>query len=84
MSETLMSMDEEQIHATINDKKNPLSIRIVAKALAGPRGPEMIERLLDRAHGKAKQVQEFTGEIKSSELSPEKKAKIQRLLSSRL
>ena len=53
--ELLFGLDEDRIKGYITDKETPMFLRIVAKQMLTPKGHEMIERMLDRAHGKAKQ-----------------------------
>jgi hypothetical protein len=49
----LINLTEERIKAIITDTASPMFLRIVAKEMLSKGGPEMIERMLDRAHGKA-------------------------------
>lgn len=53
--ELLFGLDEDKIKEYVTDKKSPMFLRIVAKQMLTPKGHEMIEKMLDRAHGKAKQ-----------------------------
>lgn len=52
--EILLGLPEAKIKELINDKEQIMSLRIVAKAMLSTRGNEMLEKMLDRAHGKAK------------------------------
>jgi hypothetical protein len=54
----LINLDEERIKSIINDTTYPMLMRIVAKEMLSKNGAEMIEKILDRAHGKATQKQE--------------------------
>jgi hypothetical protein len=54
----LINLDEERIKAIIGDTTYPMLMRIVAKEMLSKNGAEMIEKILDRAHGKATQKQE--------------------------
>jgi hypothetical protein len=54
----LINLDEERIKAIINDTTYPMLMRIVAREMLSKKGAEMIEKILDRAHGKATQKQE--------------------------
>jgi len=49
----LINLTEERIKTIITDTASPMFLRIVAKEMLSKGGPEMIERMLDRAHGKA-------------------------------
>lgn len=49
----LLNLPEERIKQIITDPESPMFFRIVAKELMSKNGPDMIERILDRAHGKA-------------------------------
>jgi len=57
----LLNLPEERIKEIITSTDSPMFFRIVAKALLSKDGPDMIERILDRAHGKAISKQEITG-----------------------
>ncbi len=50
---TLMNLTESRIKEIIADSESPMFLRIVAKAMLSKEGVEMIEKMLDRAHGKA-------------------------------
>jgi len=49
----LINLTEERIKVIIADATYPMFLRIVGKEMLSKGGPEMIERMLDRAHGKA-------------------------------
>lgn len=49
----LINLTEERIKTIITDPVSPMFLRIVAKEMLSKGGPDMIERMLDRAHGKA-------------------------------
>lgn len=53
--ETLLNLPEQQLMTLVNDKEQPMLARIIGRAMLGKYGYEIIERMLDRAHGKAKQ-----------------------------
>ena len=50
--ELLVGLDENKIKEVIEDKAQPMIMRIVGKAMLSPKGVEMLEKMLDRAHGK--------------------------------
>jgi hypothetical protein len=49
----LLNLPEDRIKEIITSPDSPMFFRVVAKALLSKDGPDMIERILDRAHGKA-------------------------------
>lgn len=49
----LINLTEERIKQIISDTTYPMFMRIVGKEMLSKGGPEMIEKMLDRAHGKA-------------------------------
>lgn len=60
--ESLLNLDEEDIVKVVNDKKLPYFMRLVASAMTRKgQGFEIIERMVDRAHGKAKETMEVSG-----------------------
>lgn len=82
--ELLMGLDRAKIIEITNDETKPMSLRIAWKSLLSNKWADVLEKMLDRAHGKAKQVQELQAEITTRELSPEKKEKVKSLLAKRL
>lgn len=57
--ELLMNLDEARIKAIITDPESPMLLRIVGKAILSTKGFEALEKILDRAHGKAKQLSDI-------------------------
>jgi hypothetical protein len=51
----VMAMEEEEIKKMIKDDQQPMLMRIVGRRMMSKDGHEMLEKMLDRAHGKAKQ-----------------------------
>ena len=51
--QVLMSLNEEQLKEITNDKEQPMLNRIVAKEMLSKKGFDIIERMMDRANGKA-------------------------------
>ena len=51
--QVLMSLNEEQLKGIANDKEQPMLNRIVAKEMLSKKGFDIIERMMDRANGKA-------------------------------
>lgn len=60
--QTLINLPLDKITAIANGQGYPILYRLVAKELHGRRGAEYLEKLLDRAYGKAKQAMELTGQ----------------------
>jgi hypothetical protein len=54
--ETLLNVPQSDLEAMVNDAKLPMSVRIVGKAMLSPRGWEVLQSMIDRAHGKARNV----------------------------
>ncbi len=52
--ETLMNVPEDELRNMVNEGKSPMSLRIVGKAMLTAKGWEVLQAMLDRAHGKAK------------------------------
>lgn len=53
--EVFFSLNKEQILAIINNENSPMILRIVGKSLLSKNGFEILEKMLDRAHGKTTQ-----------------------------
>ncbi len=60
----LMNLEEEELKIMVNDKKQPMMIRILIKNLLSGKGFDVIEKMLDRGIGKAMQREEITADIK--------------------
>lgn len=58
--EQLMNLKESELQTIINNKDLPMFIRITAKEMLKQKGFEIIERMVDRAQGKAKQSTDVT------------------------
>lgn len=58
--EMLINLDESKITEVIQDKEQPMLLRIIAKRMLSKDGHEMVEKILDRTHGKAKQQMDVT------------------------
>ena len=53
--ETLLNLTQKELTDFANDKEQPMLNRIVAKEMLNKKGFEIIEKMLDRVHGKATQ-----------------------------
>lgn len=51
----LLGLDEDKIKELILKKETPMILRIVGKQMLSSKGHEMLEKMLDRGHGKATQ-----------------------------
>jgi len=60
MYKTTMALNEEALKARINDKSQPMLLRIVAKNILGGKGFDIAERMLDRSIGRAAQTMDIT------------------------
>ena len=58
--QVLMSLTQDQLTRIAKDNKQPMINRIVAKEMLGKKGFEIIEKMMDRANGKALQVKDIT------------------------
>ena len=58
--ETLLNVTHEDLVKMGQDPKSPMSLRIVAKGMLNAKGWEVLQAMLDRAHGKAKQAVDLT------------------------
>lgn len=59
----LINLTEARIKAIIANIEYPMFLRIVGKAMLSAKGTDMIEKMLDRAYGKAPQKVQLSGEI---------------------
>ena len=57
--EYLIGLNKEELTKLSKDKKTPMLFSVIAKEIIGKKGFEVIERMLDRAHGKASQSNEI-------------------------
>ena len=58
--ETLLNVPEDVLKTMVTDPKAPMSVRIVGKAMLTAKGWEVLEAMLDRAHGRPKQSTDHT------------------------
>ena len=58
--ETLLNVPEDVLAEMVKDKTKPMSLRIVGKSMLTAKGWEVLQAMLDRAHGKAKQSTDIT------------------------
>ncbi len=58
--ETLLNVPEDVLAEMVKDKTKPMSLRIVGKSMLTAKGWEVLQTMLDRAHGKAKQQMDHT------------------------
>jgi len=53
--EVFFSLDKDKIVEITNNEKSPMILRIVGKSLLSKNGFEILEKMIDRAHGKTTQ-----------------------------
>jgi len=58
--EILLGLPESKIKEIVTDSNQIMSLRIVGKAMLSTKGSEMLEKMLDRAHGKPKTSTELS------------------------
>ena len=58
--EFMITLDEDKLKELVADKRQPMVTRIVGRALLDKRGFEQVEKMLDRAQGKAAQSIDHT------------------------
>lgn len=63
--EFLLGMDLNRLKEIASDEKQPMMTRIVVKAMLSPKGAEMLDKMMDRAHGKAIQKSESKTDLTS-------------------
>ena len=61
--EMLFNLESKEIAEIANNDKNPYFIRRVAKEMLSGKGFDIIDRMIDRVHGKPKQATDITGQI---------------------
>ena len=71
--EILLGLDKAELRIAAKDDKLPVIVSIVAMHMLTAKGNDMLERMLDRAHGKPKQTIEHGGGIKIDEAEQKKK-----------
>lgn len=64
--ETLLNVTQEDLEEMVKDKSQPMSLRIVGKAMLTAKGFEVLQAMMDRAHGRPKQSVDLKeeGEVK--------------------
>ena len=60
--QVLMSLTQEQLTRIAKDEKQPMINRIVSKEMLSKKGFDIIEKMMDRANGKALQLKEINTE----------------------
>ena len=59
--ESYLNLKSKEIAEIANNEDNPYFARRVAKEMLSGKGFDIIERMIDRVHGKPKQATELTG-----------------------
>lgn len=63
---TMMALNEADLKEIVHHKELPMMYRIIAKELLSKKGFDIIEKMLDRAHGKPTVIQEVSGKLDTS------------------
>ncbi|MCP4763926.1 MAG: hypothetical protein GY870_19295 [archaeon] len=63
--QSFLNLTEPELKKIVNGKDEPMLNRIIAKSMLDKKGFEIIEKMLDRAHGKAQNKIEHSGEIET-------------------
>lgn len=71
--EILLGQSEDGLKSIASGKDHPMIMRIVAKAMLSKKGTEMLERMLDRAHGRAKSTDELKVTLEPIDLAKDTK-----------
>lgn len=58
----LIGLNEDKLKEIIKDTDNPRPLRLAAEEMLGKNGWDIIEKMLDRAHGKARQSVDVTSQ----------------------
>lgn len=61
--ETLMNVPEDVLADMVKDKSQPMSLRIVGKAMLTAKGWEVLQAMMDRAHGRPKQAVDMAASV---------------------
>jgi len=59
--EMLLNVPEDELAEMVKDKAQPMSLRIVGKAMLTADGWDVLQAMMDRVHGKPKTSHEHTG-----------------------
>jgi len=59
----MIQLTQQQLEAYGKDNTKPMIIRIIAKSMLSGKGFDVIEKMLDRAHGKATQREETSMKV---------------------
>lgn len=65
----LLNLEVKEIEEMVKNPKQPAIVRIVGKEMLGGKGFDIIEKMLDRALGKAEEAVTFKSEISLENLS---------------
>jgi hypothetical protein len=58
--ENLMGLPEQKLKELLLDENNPMSVRIIIKAMLSAKGWDVLQAMFDRAHGKSLQHVDLT------------------------
>jgi hypothetical protein len=61
--EILMNLTEGEVRSIANDPVSPVALKIVGNAMLDAKGWDVLNAMMDRVHGKAKQSMAVTGTV---------------------
>lgn len=61
--EMMMNLPKEEVKRLSEDPKAPMSARIVSKAMLSPKGWDVLQAMMDRAHGRARQQVDMAASV---------------------
>ena len=64
--EVMMNLPQEEVERLVKDEKVPMSARIVGKAMLSSKGWDVLQAMMDRAHGRAKQQVDMAASVSGS------------------
>ena len=64
--EVMMNLPQAEVERLVKDEKVPMSARIVGRAMLSSKGWDVLQAMMDRAHGKAKQQVDMAASVSGS------------------
>ncbi|GIV35442.1 MAG: hypothetical protein KatS3mg031_2977 [Chitinophagales bacterium] len=64
--EILLGLPEEKLKEIMTDKDQPVLFKILIKGMISSKGYELIEKMLDRVHGKPRQSIDISADMRES------------------
>lgn len=66
--EILLQLTQKELTKMVLDHETPMFMRIIGKAMLSSKGSEIIETMLDRAHGRAKQSVDVKADVTNNNI----------------